>query len=203
MCGGGSDEVEQSEYDKQLARIGESKWKEYQRTYKPVENAYMKRIKDLGSGVARARAAGDTASAVHSAFDQVGGRAPGSGGHLLGLAQRNVGRSDALGRGLAATDVASTARMHQGMESIIAMGRNIENEGVAGLTRSAQIATARSYGQAQAAATERAGFYDAVGTGVGYGLYNYGNRDPAGGASGTQPKWGTDAYWNQTRVSKG
>lgn len=178
MCGGGGQQVEESEYDKQLAVIGADKWKEYERTYKPLEGAYMHRIHQLGNAVARDQAAGDTASAVQHAFGQVGTAPPGSGGYLTGVAARDVGRADALGRGLAMSDVATTARMHRGMQSIIAMGRGISNEGVAGLSRSAAIDTARSYASAEAAQTRSQGRSDAIGTGVGYGLYRYGNREP-------------------------
>lgn len=181
MTMGGSDKVEESQYDKQLAVIAKQKWQDYQTTYKPVENAYRERILQMGGATERARMAGYTASAVQQ---ELGGGLASAQGQLSApralaeLSNRDLGRGNASGLGTAGADVQGTARKHAGIENIIAMGRQIENSGIQGLSNMAALDTSRSYAKAQADQIERAGMYDAVGTGVGYGLYKWKNREP-------------------------
>lgn len=180
MCSGGGDKVEQSQYDKELAVIAQQKWKDYQTTYKPLENAYRERVMQMGGANERARMAGYTSAAVQQ---ELGGGVAATQGQmstgraLAELNSRDIGRANAVGLGTAGADAQATARKQAGIQNIIGMGRQIENSGIQGLSNMAAIDTARSYARAEADAIERQGMYDAVGTGVGYGLYKWKNGE--------------------------
>lgn len=182
--GGGDNKVKESQYDKELAVIAGQKWKDYQTTYKLVENAYRQRVMQFGGEAERNRTAGYTASAVQQ---ELAGPLPATrgnmstGGTLAAINQVGIGRGSAIGLGTAASDAQGVARKQAGIQNIIAMGREIENSGIQGLSNMAAMDTSRSYAKAEADQIKSQGMYDAIGTGVGYGLYSQQNGEAAAG----------------------
>lgn len=168
--GGGGEKPTRSELE--LAKIADEKWKFRQKVYKPVENAYLQKIKNLGSPIERQRAAAKAAatSSINRGLptgdfsDIVAGEREGAAG---------------LGLQLAQSDVMTKSRENKGKESAIAIGKDIENIGVGGISRQASNESIRQMGETQADATRDSAVSDLVGTGVGYGIYrNMNPKDP-------------------------
>lgn len=178
---GGADEIEESEYDKRIAQISAAKWADFKKTYQPLEGEFKERVMDLGKGFTSDRLAGDAAQSVSQAIgaERVAGQ-PGGGRFLMNLRGREIGRAAGVGGAVSSSQVQSRARYMSGLENIIAMGRGIENTGMDGLTLQAGIDAQRQYGRAVADSIRSDGVYDAIGTGIGYGAYQYGMREPGG-----------------------
>lgn len=185
--GDGGGKVKESEYDKRLAQIGKRQWEDFKTTYRPLEREFKERVMDMGRKPEIDRLAGDAAQSVHQAIgDERPAGKPGTGGFLMNLRNREIGRASGVGGAVSASQVQSRARYQAGLENIIAMGRGIENTGIDGLTMQAGIDSSRQYGDAVADSIRDQGVWDAVGTGVGYAGYGYANREAGGAGSPPQ-----------------
>jgi hypothetical protein len=163
----------ETQSEKELARVAAERYQRWQGTYKPLENKYIERIKAMGSPVERARAAGD----ANAQLSRELGPTP-TGVGLRALATREDARAAGGGKVMAQSDYATQARGDKGKTGLVGMGREIENTGIAGLSRQAATEQTRQLAELEADSIRDAAVSDALGVGVGYGLYRMGGKKP-------------------------
>lgn len=180
--GGGSDKVEPTIEEKELARIAEKKYARYEDTFQPAEDEFIDSVMSIDEGDADL-AAGTTAAGSQQAFSQAAGKvadsqieagaAPGSG--RFNSAVTAVGRDAATAKGgaIARSRRATTDRRLSGMEAISAIGQGQEAESLDTISDVAREAQADSIEDARISANNRATNAQAAGTLVGAGASYY------------------------------
>ncbi|AGG58102.1 hypothetical protein VPAG_00066 [Vibrio phage douglas 12A4] len=72
MSGGGADEVEETEYQKELAKVAQDEWKRYQDKYVPLENKFIQDVQKMGSEQTYKDMAGDVNTQYQKSFTEAG-----------------------------------------------------------------------------------------------------------------------------------
>lgn len=128
--GGGSEKVEETPEEKELAQIASERWERYKETFKPLENQYMAEVDDLGTQQAQDQVTGQAVSGVQQgvgdmAIDPNQGNPMGNTGAALGSARAN-----------AATQATTGLRgQHiQGMQGIVQMGQGQSADAIQGMS---------------------------------------------------------------------
>lgn len=183
--GGGSSKVQKTDYEKQLEQINNSKWERFKKVGRPQEQRLINETARLASPQVRNRAADQAGSAVNDSFG-IAEFVPDAGIMAQQIGERSNARGKAVGQARTASHLATEDRYRKGTENVIAMGKGIENTGVNALNRSAQIANAKAYGEAEANATENYARNELIGTAAGYGLYKWGTMDTGRPQSSSQ-----------------
>jgi len=166
-----------------LAEIARDQWASHKKLGVKVEREYAKEAQRLDSEREKNRAAGFAAST----FQQAAGSP--TGGNVNEMIGRETAGATGLSRTLSSSDINAAARGDKAIQSVIGMGRDIENTGVRGLTRQAanERITQQSIANAEnvfnesrfnTRAMRNANYSDIAGTAAGYGMYRYATRDP-------------------------
>ena len=143
MSGGGADEVEETEYQKELAKQASAEWDRYQEVYVPLENKYIQDVQKLGSEQTYKDMAGDVNTSYQKSFTEAGdqqrkqlaaaGVDPSSGKSQAA----RVEMADAQAGG--ASDATSKAQHNVsqaytgGLSNVVAMGKGQQTQATAGL----------------------------------------------------------------------
>ncbi|TQV82866.1 hypothetical protein [Aliikangiella coralliicola] len=182
MGGGGSNEVPETEEERELARVAGDKWNDYVGRYIPFENEFIQRIEVTNQD--RDNLRGIATAGVNSAFGKArqnvvnqelqAGAKPGSG-RFDGALER-VLKKQGRSLGYANTDVNNDMNEQQvrGLESAISIGRGKEADAFRGFGELAADAHSQAVSDAESASTRSLGNARAVGTLLGGAtrLYN-------------------------------
>jgi hypothetical protein len=171
MSLGGGGEQKPTATEKELAKIAKEKWAFRKKVYVPAENLYIDKIKKIGSPMERQRAA---SAAVATSNMQRG--LPGR--NIQDIVSTDMTGEKGLGLQLSQSDATTTSRGNKGSESLIALGKDIENTGISGLSRQASNENIRQLGKIEADSIYSAGISDLAGTAIGYGIYKDNNKEP-------------------------
>lgn len=178
--GGGGGEVPESESERALANIAREKWERFKSKAIPLENAYIARLRRMGSDAERRAMAGRGAATAQMSATPVTAALrsynPGNG--------RFIGERMAAGAemGMARTgaavsaDQASEARGEAGQMQLLRMGRNLDQMAIGNLSRQGSLETSRAIADAFAQQEEREAKSEAIGTAIGIGTMGYMNR---------------------------
>ncbi|HGY9574912.1 TPA: hypothetical protein ACOJPC_003120 [Vibrio fluvialis] len=194
--GKGPKKVEETQYQKELAKTAAEEWNRYQDVYVPVENLYIEQAKKMGDESNYQTVAGDVNTSFNSAFDQqrsnadkqlkAAGVDPSSGkasATQTGLIDAQMG---AESQATSAGQADATRRYVGNLTNVVAMGKGQETQSLAGL----QDIAAASGRRANQAAINKANevSYPAVAAGI-----------AASGLSSSEGRaWANNAYTNLT-----
>ncbi|HDM8198742.1 TPA: hypothetical protein P0E36_004926 [Vibrio harveyi] len=156
--GKGADKQKETSYQKAQAEIFAKEWNDYQDTFVPVENEYMRRAKNMGSEDQYSKVAGDVNTSFNSSYDEAGhqvanglskaGVNPSSG--KAASAQTNL-LEDKLGQENQATSAGqhnATQRYTGNMKNVVAMGKGQQVEATRGLNDIAEASGRRAANKA-------------------------------------------------------
>lgn len=175
MSKGGSNEIPETEEEKELARVAVDKWNDYTDNYVPAENEFIRRIEVTEQD--REGLKGAVNAGVNVAFDGArkdvieretnSGAKPGSGrfNQALERVLNKQGRS--LGFGAVDAEQSMDVQRADGLNAAISIGRGKESDALQGMNDLANNAYDRARSDAENANTRRAGNIGAVGTVVG------------------------------------
>ena len=138
-----SDEQKETKYQKELAKVAADQWNDYQDTFVPVENEYIRKTKHMGDESQYDKVAGDINSSFNSSYDEAGrqvdrglaaaGVNPASG--KASGAQTNL-IEDKLGKENQTTSAGqhnATQRYTGNMKNVVAIGKGQQAQATAGL----------------------------------------------------------------------
>ena len=195
MCGGGDvDAPEASPYEVEMMNQAENRLKEYQDTFVPLENAWMKQNKLYGSDAYKTKKQDEAVAAAkmtNSGTALAGpGMKPGSGAFLMG--SQDAANASGSGAGMAMTAGSQIAldKQYGGALDIVKLGRNQTATSANLNSTLASNAAGIQAAQHQAAQMERNAMYGAAGTAIGMagmGAYNKWGGGAAGAAGGGKP----------------
>lgn len=141
--GKGPKKVEETEYQKELAKIAAEEWNRYQDVYVPVENAYIEQVKKMGDESNYDTVAGDVHNSFTSAFDQqrdnadrqlkAAGVDPSSGKAASTQNDLINTQMGAESQAVSAGQADTTRRYVGNLSNVVAMGKGQETQAVAGL----------------------------------------------------------------------
>ncbi|MQM38772.1 hypothetical protein KBTX_02791 [wastewater metagenome] len=199
---GGDPEVKETEYEKELARIGEERWNRYQDVFAPVEELYAQQVRTTDSD--REQAQGVAGSAVQQQFQgALEKMAGGYGDRGINTSAGGAGTSamDSLADDRAASQALATVDADQGMtdvhyqglEDVIQMGRGKATSGFRGISDIATSANQRAINDAQRSFQQRAGNLQAAGAIGGMGTAS---AMKAWGGGESAPAWGDNSVIN-------
>lgn len=185
MGGGGDNEVKETAYQKELAKVAADEWNRYQDVFVPIENEYIKKVNAMGEEPKYKQVAGDVGLNYQSNFDKArsateknmaaGGVDPTSG--KASSAQNELIQSQLTGENQAASQGqhdATTSRVGN-MANVMASGRGQQATAV----NSLQDITAQSGAKARAEAYSKANEVSVPGVALGV----------AGSAAAANPEW--------------
>lgn len=188
--GGGSDRVEETPEERQLARIATERHQRYKELFRPVENEYIERVQGIDEGDADQAAGMVSAGLEHEGAargDEVRqglietGAAPGSG--RFNTAESGVDQAVASGKGLGIgrSRRRTENRRLAGIESAISIGQGEDAEAMSTISDVARETQQESIEDARIAANNRGANAQAFGSAAGLGLSMY-----RGGPSATE-----------------
>jgi hypothetical protein len=131
--------VEESELDKELARVAAERWGHYKENYRDVETSYREAIGQDTSGLLRGRATADVAQARTGA---VGQALAASRGNAAALAPSFASLGQARTRGATGANAAAEGQRSKLQAGFIALGNDMATD-----AQSALASTARSSNQ--------------------------------------------------------
>jgi len=182
--------VEKTEYEKTLTGIAGKQWVDYKQRYRPLETRFMSEVDKMDSPQERERMRGMAAATVQQSFG-AGTPGFGGGGFTQSILDSGRARASALSKGISKSDMDTEARYRAGKENIISMGRDIQNQGIEGLSRAASLAQTKAFSDSEAGGIRAQGNYDRAmgmfdadqtrnamwsdiaGSAVGFGLQRY------------------------------
>lgn len=183
--GGGDNEVKETAYQKELAKVAADEWNRYQDVFVPIENEYINKVNAMGEEPKYKQVAGDVGLNYQSNFDKArsateknmaaGGVNPTSG--KASSAQNELVQSQLTGENQAASQGQhDTTASHLGnMANVVASGRGQQTTAVNSLQ---DIATA-SGSKARNEAYNKANEVSVPGVALGV----------AGSAAAANPEW--------------
>ncbi|MEZ9681901.1 hypothetical protein AB4306_18290 [Vibrio splendidus] len=138
-----NDEQKETKYQKELAKVAANQWNDYQDTFVPVENEYIRRTKSMGDKSQYDKVSGNVNTSFNSSYDEAGkqvdrglaaaGVNPASG--KASGAQTNL-IEDKLGKENQTTSAGqhnATQRYTGNMKNVVAIGKGQEAQATAGL----------------------------------------------------------------------
>jgi hypothetical protein len=199
MGGGGDNKIEETEEQKELAKIAAETWNDYQMNMIPLENEYIKDVFNLRSPEMMEKARSFTSAAMLPETSRMMSEAesnlqergfdPSSAGYVERSKALTNAMAASKGGGIARTNIEQQDRAYQGLENVMKMGSGQEGAALTGLTQMADLSGRYAAEKAQRGfnkATGRREFGGAVaGMGVGAALDSNTNN----GLSGMS-KWG-------------
>jgi hypothetical protein len=172
MSIGGSNKVKETAHEKELARVRDEYSKQFFSTYAPEELKQISEIQRLRSEPEKDKLAGRYRAAVYRNLGEQTpgpGFAPTSGRFLTAGTERTAVAGQALGSANTNARMSAEKATTAGLQSSIAMGRDLEARGVDNLSRAAGIAQQEEIARAQASADKQ----EAVGTAIGIAGYGF------------------------------
>lgn len=179
MSGGGKDNrVQETEQQREVARVAAEKWNFYQEKFAPIENWYIEKVANMNTAGEYLKAAG-----VGNVEAQM---QLGKGINALGQADVNSPRFEAgvnnieqVGGTVAGSNAArgimgQQNRFVQGMGNVAAMGMGRGTQAQSGLMDLANSANKNAVSDAEEAFNERMGNLKLAGTALGLGASIYG-----------------------------
>lgn len=178
--GGGPEETEE---EKELARIGFERWEDYKQRFIPVENLAIKDVMDdinsptmEGEGMANV----DTQSAFSELEEQTAsglarrGARTGSGAFAGSLTDVNLDRMASSSGGQSAAYGLQRRNNISNLQNLVNLGQGKASAGLAGLSTVADAASRQAIMDARASAASRAALGQVAGAaaGIGFGIYN-------------------------------
>lgn len=179
MCGGGgSNEVPETEAEKQLAKISIGEWNRYVTAYKPVEEKFINTVKATGGDYSNME--GKASMANEAAFDKANnaeaktlqqhGVNPNSGAGLTAVTDTAAHQADSGASGVTSADVAVKNRENQGLLSAVQMGRGQAVNAVTGFGDIASNSVRTAENNAAMDAQNHAATMETAGLATGAGL---------------------------------
>lgn len=185
MGGGGGGSAGETDSERALAEVASEKLRDYRQRWAPMIQRSAEIVQGLKDPnaferqAARGRAATETTAQFDRAQDQVEtsleNRGVGAGSSAFRLASVNLGADRARSRGLnvAGADQAVDQAYVEGLTNLMKIGQGKEETASIGLERQADLAARQASADAAAAASERAGRAEVLGTAAGVGIgYN-------------------------------
>lgn len=175
MSKGGPSKIEETEEERELARVSADRWNDYVTEYIPFENKFIREIEVTDQE--REGLEGSVNASVNSAFNNVRekvseqetqmGAAPGSGrfNNALERVLQKQGRSLGYNKVDAHNDM--DKRQVEGLTAAIQIGRGKEADALKGMSDLAGDAHENAVSDAEQASTRREGNLSGVGTAIG------------------------------------
>jgi len=173
--GGGDNEVKETAYQKELAKVAADEWNRYQEVFVPIENQYIEKVHAMGEEPKYQQVAGDVGLNYQSNFQQAraatdksmaaAGINPTSG--KSATAQNELVQGQLTGENQAASQGQhDTTRAYTGnMQNVVAAGRGQQTQAV----NSLQDIAASSGAKARNEAYNKANEVSIPGTALGVG----------------------------------
>lgn len=187
---------EETEEERELARISSERWEDYKKRFIPVENLAIKDVmKDIesptmeGEGLANISTQNifsdleeQTASGLASRGARIG-----SGAFAGNITDVNADRTASSAGGQAAAYGLQRRANVSNLQNLVNLGQGKASSGLSGLATVADAASRQAIIDARASAASRAALGQLAGTaaGVGFGLYNQ-NSIPTASFEDTQ-----------------
>ena len=176
--GGGSGEVKETPYDKELASLASARFGRYQQKFVPAENFVIDKATDLQGLEKKAK---DIASVDYGATFADGeqqlarglgarGAAPSSGAFKAGVKQYGLDRGQSTASGM--MDVANQVRdiNAQNLGNLVSYGQGQDAQAVQSLQRVANTANRQAILDAQASLAAKQAIGQSIGQLAGYGI---------------------------------
>ncbi|WP_027252036.1 hypothetical protein [Photobacterium halotolerans] len=169
--GGGGVKVKDSEAEKEMARIAADKWRQYNQTFVPLENQWMKEIEKMRTSDQYSRAAGIGNVSVNAAYGQAMDQLVSQGGNASKLnaginAMASSQHSDRVNT-QSRMQQSQTARYFQGLSAINATGAGKEAEAISSMYDGAQVANKYNQQSAMNEYQDKMANQQLIGMGVG------------------------------------
>lgn len=162
---------ERSDFITRLTDIAQERGKRYEDLYRPVEGRFRETADRIGGPAEKAREAGKATAAVRT---HAGLRRPDSVTDIIG---QESGLRRGLTRASNQSDFKAEQRGNRAQESVINLGRDVENLGTAGLKRSLGLEDSTRQTQMEMDRMGRGNESELIGAGLGYGLSRWGDRN--------------------------
>ncbi len=133
---GGSNEVEETVEQKELAKIAAEKWTKYQEVYVPMENRFMERIDDMGSQWQSDQAAGAANMSTQEEFGRMES--------AVEKAQFDAGVDPNSGRFAATTGGLAEAKAESGAEGEVSARISQKDAYIGGLSNVVKLGQGQS-----------------------------------------------------------
>lgn len=169
-----SPDVKETPYQKELAGIAAEKWQTYQEKYKPIEDAYMAKVDDMGAQWQTDMAQGSANKSIQESFASAGNQVDGSNFARGINPNSGKGMSDmasvASAEGAAGATSAVNAQQNQkdrhvrGIKSVVDMGQGQAIDAQQGLTEAANRSASLAASEAQNKSQSHKDTMDGVGT---------------------------------------
>lgn len=189
-------EQKPSPMEVELSKIAEEKWGRFKDVFKPAEDKFIEKTDKIGSQAERDKAAGVGTASVQ---EQMGS---GLNPTAKNLINRESARRGGITKGTTSADVVTDTRKNKADEAVIGLGKNIENTGLRGMSRTMGQQEVQQQARLDAGATRSGLASEAGGMALGYGLYrpneenSQNNRNRSGGLNPNSPYSASDNdYW--------
>lgn len=197
MCGGGDNDVPQTEEEKALGEIAVARWNDYQTRFLPVENEYMHDVQMTDSDYEQVR--GQAGTSVQQSFGGAQGLLednlfatgvdPSSSQFKKSMAEFSDDRALSLGSGINEAELGVDTQHLKGLQTVVAMGQNQAFDSIGGLSSVASNAASDAANRATNSYQNRQGNLHLVGTIAGAGTAAYMN-------SGSTTPQQSDGWFN-------
>jgi len=164
--GGGDNEVKETSYEKELARVATEQWARYEETFKPLENEWINNVTgDTTSS--KQSLAGDVAGQIGTEYD--GAQQEMDSGNMAagtnvssGKFKESYSRGEDIGKGLTRSNFGVDANQTGQMMDIIRVGRGQAADAQSSMTDIANRSVTDTIGDARTSAQSRADTGSAV-----------------------------------------
>ena len=174
---GGPEDIGASDAETLSLGMARDQWADYQKRFIPLENKFIDMVHKKPWQYERARgmAGADIAQAAAPNSRLLATSSPNSGASIMDFADNTAAYGTSLSR--ATNDVTNsvTNQHYAGLMKAVNLGRGIADSADLGIRNAAAASSEQALAQARAQNTERAGLYNAIGSGVGtYAGYRFG-----------------------------